>query len=77
MVPLNSEALDMSIQRVSGYAKHAGSTSSIAFAATQGLQTQGFDHLIRHIVKRALVYRKLAVVLFVGYGYGYVYVIIY
>ena len=48
----------MSIQRVSTYAKHAGSTSSIAFAAPQGPQTQGFDHLIRHVVERVLVYRK-------------------
>jgi hypothetical protein len=67
IVPLNSETLDMSIQRVSGYAKRAGSTSSIAFAAPQGLQTQKFDHLIRHIVERAVVYRILAVVLFMGY----------
>jgi hypothetical protein len=67
----------MSIQKVSGYAKHAGSTSSIAFAAPQGLRTHEVDHLIRHIVERAVVYRILAVVLFMGYGNAYLSVIIY
>ena len=63
----------MPIQRVSGYAKHAGSMSFIALAAQQGLQTQGFDHLIRHVVERVLVYRKTghvrpALVAFVNRG---------
>jgi hypothetical protein len=40
-------------KEVSGYTKRTGSTSAIAFVATKGLQNQGFDHLIRHIVKRA------------------------
>jgi hypothetical protein len=74
---LNSEAPDMSIQRVSGYGQHAGSTSSVAFAAPQGFRTQEVDHLIRHIVERAVVYRILAVVLFMGYVNAYLSVIIY
>ena len=58
--PLNSETLQMSMQRVSGYANHGGSTSFIAFAASQGFQTQGFDHLIRHIVKQVELFQACA-----------------
>jgi hypothetical protein len=45
------------MQRILGYTKHPGSASSIVFAASQGLQYERFDHVIRHIMKRAFLQR--------------------
>jgi hypothetical protein len=52
------KTLHVSIKRITGYTKRTGGASSVAFAAPERLQNQGFHHLIRHVVKRAFLQRK-------------------